>query len=475
MLGKKIFFVLYPFYLVITVLFLLVIIYRCSILLKQFYLEEARDSLEKSFAMTAPALEKMFSRGVPPDALKDNREYDKLSLIIAGHDGRIISRTEKSLEPGYELSAAPRGVYSLRDGEVYYWDTYSTDPSDAKAFYAAPIKTADGQAILIMTESLQPLFSFLNRITLFMFISGVTLIMLTGLILYFVLWYLSRPVLEIEERARLISGGNLNVKIPVPESGIMKELASALNNMTEQLKGRLRDITNQKNERDAIFLNMREGVLAFDMEMRLINVNRAAAELLKISPDSRGHIIHEVIRHSGLQEFMEKIAGEKISLESEFVFYNGKETYVQARGTVLNDSEGAAIGVLVVLTDITQPRRFEDMRRDFVANVSHEIKTPVTAIKGSIETLLDGAIDSPDDLTKFMGIIAKHADRLNDLVKDILTLSSVERDAASAEFNPVMSRLIEVIKTAGSLCAEKAGNKNVKINIDCQDALCVPL
>ena len=104
------------------------------------------------------------------------------------------------------------------------------------------------------------------------------------------------------------------------------------------------------------------------------------------------------------------------------------ERFMQAHGTVLRDESGHAIGALVVLNDVTRLRRLETVRREFVANVSHELKTPITSIKGFVETLLEGAYRNPEEALNFLGIVAKQADRLNAIIEDLLMLSRLEQE-----------------------------------------------
>ena len=109
------------------------------------------------------------------------------------------------------------------------------------------------------------------------------------------------------------------------------------------------------------------------------------------------------------------------------ILHGDHEGVLQARGTALHDAQGRGIGAVMVLNDVTDFRRLEHIRRDFVANVSHELKTPITSIKGFVETLLDGAMHNPDDAERFLQIVAKQADRLNAIIEDLLSLSKIEQ------------------------------------------------
>ena len=115
-------------------------------------------------------------------------------------------------------------------------------------------------------------------------------------------------------------------------------------------------------------------------------------------------------------------------VEEDFVLSGADgEKYIMATGTTIKDRNSKVLGAVIVLSDVTKLRMFERMRKEFVANVSHELRTPVTSIKGSVETLLDGAIDYPNDARKFLGIIASQAERLGSIINDLMSLSRIEQ------------------------------------------------
>jgi two-component system, OmpR family, phosphate regulon sensor histidine kinase PhoR len=144
----------------------------------------------------------------------------------------------------------------------------------------------------------------------------------------------------------------------------------------------------------------------------------------------------------------------------------GEERFLQAHGAPLRDATGMEIGVLVVLNDITRLQRLENIRRDFVANVSHELKTPITAIKGSVETLLGGAMDEPDSAPRFLDIIARQADRLNAIIEDLLALSRIEQGEEKGGIQLVPAVIGEVIQSALQSCQIKARDKQVRLVAD---------
>jgi two-component system phosphate regulon sensor histidine kinase PhoR len=125
----------------------------------------------------------------------------------------------------------------------------------------------------------------------------------------------------------------------------------------------------------------------------------------------------------------------------------------------------------VVFNDATQIRRLENMRRDFVANVSHEIKTPLTAIKGFVETLHQGGVDNPEEAERFLGIIMKHVDRLNSIIEDLLSLSRIEQEDQRNEITLKKGPIHKVIQTAIQVCQAKADAKHIAVELNCPPGL----
>jgi two-component system phosphate regulon sensor histidine kinase PhoR len=149
---------------------------------------------------------------------------------------------------------------------------------------------------------------------------------------------------------------------------------------------------------------------------------------------------------------------------------NGRRL-LTARGTSLRDARGGALGTLIVLHDITQLRQLENTRRDFVANVSHELKTPITSIKGFVETLLAGALKEPDNAGNFLRIIAKQTERLNEIIDDLLSLSRLEQEAERGQIFLTGQKLKGVLESAVHVCRPKADAKKIDIAVACPETL----
>jgi len=158
-------------------------------------------------------------------------------------------------------------------------------------------------------------------------------------------------------------------------------------------------------------------------------------------------------------------------LEVEIEVHDNGSRFLQAHGAVLRGAAAESIGAVVVLHDVTRLRRLEQVRRDFVANVSHELRTPVTSIKGFVETLLDGAMNNPDELQRFLRIVATQTDRLNAIIEDLLTLSRIEQESERAEIPLSKTSIKSVLSAAMEVCGVKAAEKDIHIELNCQAEL----
>ena len=185
-----------------------------------------------------------------------------------------------------------------------------------------------------------------------------------------------------------------------------------------------------------------------------------------------GRNIEEIVRNPELQQFVQNtLQGKDLSVAADVFVINNGERFLQLHGTSLTDSKSQRNGAVIVLHDITQIHRLEEVRRDFVANVSHELKTPITSIKGFVETLQEGALNKPQEAKRFLEIIARHADRLNAIVDDLLSLSRLEEDSEKRRLFFENTYLRPVLVSAVELSKIKAEKKNITVELICDESI----
>jgi two-component system phosphate regulon sensor histidine kinase PhoR len=244
--------------------------------------------------------------------------------------------------------------------------------------------------------------------------------------------------------------------------------------MATQLQERFATITDQRNELDAVLSSMIEGVVAVDGQGRIVSINKAAASLLDIElSKGQNRNVEEVIRNVDLQNFINSTLNSKVPTEADISLPTKGDRLFQLHGASLPTRAGGRTGAVIVLNDITKMRRLENVRRQFVANVSHELKTPVTSIQGYVEALLEGAIKDPQQAERFLRIIAKHSDRLNSIIEDLLILSRLEEDRERKENSFEVTELKPVLASAIELASIKAEDKQMKIQLVCDEQIVV--
>jgi len=238
------------------------------------------------------------------------------------------------------------------------------------------------------------------------------------------------------------------------------------------LHGQIDQLRWQLNEQAAVLTSMAEGVIAVDPEGRVLNINPAAAAILRInSGGARGRHLIEVVRHAELERFVSAVLEQQDMLEGELELHEQPPVLLLLRGTVLRDAQGRQLGALVVLNDVTRLRRLENLRRDFAANVSHELKTPLTTVRGFVETLLDGAIDEPEHARRFLDIVMRHVDRLSAIIDDLLDLAKIEETSTHEQLQTAQVLLRDVLQTVVQMCTHQAASRAVTLELDCPPTL----
>jgi len=278
---------------------------------------------------------------------------------------------------------------------------------------------------------------------------------------------ITAPVGDLVAAARRIASGDVAAELPATDVAELAGLGDALVRLREQLVERGLTIGRQGTQQEAVLGSMVEGVLAIDGRRRIIGINRAAADLLGVESErAAGRPLQDVIRNPELRRFALTAIDCREPVEDDLVLHGLRDRTIRLRGTALRDASGAG-GAVVVLDDVTEMQRLEHIRRDFVANVSHELKTPVSSIKGFVETLLDGAVDDPDDARRFLGIIARQSDRLAAIIEDLLALSRIEQSETTGTLPVEPLPLAGIIDTAADDCRPRAVERRIALEVDC--------
>ena len=396
--------------------------------------------------------------------------------IIAGTGyeaplGTVLA--ESSTDPSKMVNHSDRPEFKMAmTGGTGVSIRHSGTLNEEMMYVAVPLNatgpvTAVIRAAIPLTTVNRALAALTARIVL----SAAVIALLAALVGLFISRRISSQVREIRDGAARLAGGDFTHKLYVPRTAEFASLAESLNQMAEELDEKIGKLTHERNEREAVLSSMVEGVLAVDPDERIIAVNAAAAGLIDGEPAAaEGRTVQEVLRNPDLQRVVAQTLSGQEPIEADIVLVvGGEERYLQANGTLLRGAgpDATAAGAVVVLNDVTRLKRLEAVRRDFVANVSHELKTPVTSIKGFAETLQDGALQDPEVAQRFVRIIAGQADRLNSIIGDLLVLSTLEQREGESRLSLAEADLCEVLKVAVEVCEPRAQVRHVQLQVDC--------
>lgn len=267
---------------------------------------------------------------------------------------------------------------------------------------------------------------------------------------------ITRPIKDLELATARMAEGKLDRRVSIKSHDEIGKLGKTFNNMADKLEITLNDSIDKQNKLEAILKSMDSGVIAVDNSYKVIMINPYAKLIFGINKDIIGQSLIDNIRDFDF----ENIFKEKIEDSSEIKILWPKERILRVRtADIINN--GAHIGTVAVVQDITDIKRLENMRSQFVANVTHELKTPLTSIKGFAETLR--YVDDGANKEKFLDIINDEADRLTRLIDDILTLSDIE---SYRELKRETVDVNEVITNVVQLVSNSAAKKNMNICLD---------
>ncbi len=283
---------------------------------------------------------------------------------------------------------------------------------------------------------------------------------------------LSASVMRVARGAAGFAAGDFRHRIARPASRELAAVTDAFNQMAGQIEHSIDQLRAHQHEQQAVLQSMGNGVLALDAEQRVLSVNRAAERMLSLDGQAaRGRLLQEVVREPDLHRFVAAVFAGTGKISGELAIRHGTRRTLEALAEPLDDEEGAAAGLVVVLNDVTQLRRLESIRNDFAANVSHELQTPITAIKGYVETLLDCEPPDATEQRRFLEIIARNADRLAAIVEDLLALARLEEPNTARVLERTDTRLAPLLASVAGQFERAASEKAVTLAVDVPDDL----
>ena len=436
------------------------------------------DASRRELLGQADYLDALLGPDVPPDRAEFGRQLRWLeqaagvrtTLILASGS---VDRDSRGRPEEFENQTGRPEIATALHGEAADAVRYNPGLDQRVLYLAVPIYRHDELfGAFYLSKPLGTIDAASAKLKAW--IAGLGLVLLASALL--LAWRsasnLAEPLVQLQDALSRFAHGQRGTRVTVPDAREPGELAETFNRTADLLQRQIAVLTQNNNEQKAVLASMAEGVLAVDDQERIISMNRASGRLLGLDQAQvQGRRLQEVVRNADLSRFVSRALTNHETIAADIVLLGERERVMQAHGSALHDVDGRAIGAVIVLNDVTDFRKLEMIRRDFVANVSHELKTPVTSIKGFVETLLDGAKDDPVDSERFLRIVAKQADRLHAIIEDLLALSKIEQSEDSEELQVESAPLRPLLESAITTCAATARDKEIEVILDCPPQL----
>jgi len=469
---RRLFWLIYPAQVLVVAVALGAVAHFTVHTVESFHLRRTASDLE---ARAALAMDRIAALDAPRDPARVDAVCDRMGrrtqtrYTVVRPSGIVIGDSEEDPAAMENHADRPeiRSALQRRTGR----STRYSATLECRMMYVAVPFIADGDRLQGVVRASMPLSdieaagaALRQRVWLAF---GSVLLMAAGVSL-FLSRRIARPIADMRDAASELSKRRFDLRLPSPHCREMQGLADAVNRLASDLHARITELTTERNQRNAMFASMREAVLALDARGRLVFANRAAGTILGVDTgDSLGRHLSELIRNEELFFLVDAAERSDESAQGDIPLRDARQSVLRAHATALVDADGARSGTLLVLDDVTETRRLQQVRRDFVTNVSHELKTPITSIAGFADTLLDGAVKDPADTERFLKIIAKQARNLTAVIDDLFTLASLEAPGQQRALRLEEQTALSVLRRAVEVCEPDAQAKGIAIRIRC--------
>ncbi len=438
--------------------------------------QTVRETLQtRGFLLRDLAL-KVFDAPAPQSLLPRIRSQSLVigtQMTLIRPDGTVVADSEDDPSRLQNYAGRPEIVEARQNGTVGTAVRISPRLGESTMYVAQPVQRQGEHLGYIRTA--MPLTVLRERLayvwrTVIIAGSGAAVVGLLFSILF--ARQVALPLQRMTDAATRLAGQYAPQPAFMRTQDEIENLTNAFDRMAYNLRDRMETIIKDRNQLLTVLGGMVEGVIAVDENECVTHMNQAAGTMLQVDPDmSIGKHVWEVTRVRAVIETLGSTVNDTEKISCEVRITQPQELTLKLNASPLWDSRGAAIGAVMVLHDVTDIRRLEHIRRDFVANVSHELKTPITTIKGFVETLRDGAMDDREHAYRFLDIIANNGDRLHAIIEDLLSLSRLEQTEQIAGLLRQEAVLNHVVETAVQSCSAKAESRQVTVTAACDPAL----
>lgn len=405
------------------------------------------------------------------DYMDKIKQITKARITIVDTKGNVIIDTEKDSST-MENHSGRQEIKAALEGNTGKSVRYSSTLKVDFIYIARPI-IYNGSVIgaVRLSKPLYEINILLKRLYINVFVAAIAGILAASLLGYKMAYNITKPIKEITYTASRIAGGRFDNHVNIQARDEIGILANSINDMASKLDDTFTSLQDKNTMLEAIMSSVVNGIIAIDSTERVLFMNTVAERLLNIKErDTAGKHLLQVIRNNSLDNYLKRVLHNKEFSDAEITIDDGKERVLKLYSNPIRQTGKSDIeGIIITIQDITELRKLENMRTEFVANVSHELKTPLTSIKGFAETLKTGGIDDKQDAARFLSIIEDEADRLTRLINDIMFLSEIEQKKAMTVKNKI--KVEKVIGEVLSMLKSQGEKKNIELLADIPEEL----
>ena len=428
---------------------------------RRWVIERTRETLERAAHEAKFRLPPMADWDRVADRLGEELGF-RVTLIDA--TGRVIGDSEvPGVElPGVENHASRPEVRAALAGRTGSATRLSRTINRELLYVAIPVDHAGPVAVLRLAEPLAALAAMNASLLRLSGIAALGALLLSAPLL---LWITSRQARRVRGLARIAArfgAGDFSRRALERPEDELGRLGAAVNRMAGDLEERISRLARERDETTQILARMSDGVALLDPEGRIVRANASLARLLDSATPAVGTGFREFVRSPELDELLAEAVASRRTLERDVRLWTPRSRLVRATATPLERVEGLAL--LLVLHDLTEIEQVNRMRQDFVANVSHDLRTPLTSVRGYAETLLDGGLEDAENRAGFVRIIRDQTERLQALVEDLMSLAELERPGASLRLERFDLR--EPVERQTTLARDRARRAGLSLELD---------
>ena len=468
-LFKQLFFTFIPIVL-IGIIALIVLVNQFT---RNFYFSQTTNDLRSRAQLISLTInDKSLESELIQQYVDDASLTGDMRITIVRNDGVVFGDSHKDHQQMDNHKNRPEILEAIQYGEGTS-NRYSSTIQEDQIYFALNPNNNENIYIIRVSVSLNELEDSMADLQSKILIIGFIIGIFCLLISFYFSKQLTTPLeamrLEAEKYVKTLK---LSTPIPIPKTKELASLAISLNQIAMELDKRIKKMQLDKTEKESILSSMQEGLLALNKKTEILSINDIAVDYLNIKKEiAVGVEISTLTKNKKLLSNIKKVSKKNTRIQQEIVIKGNKKRHFLISGSPLKRG-GKKSGVLMLINDITLQKQLESVRQDFVANVSHELKTPITSIIGYLELIDQGELNN-EQKKLFLNKVFNHTNRMNAIIDDLLKLSKIESQEDDNSIELMPSPLSQIIDGSVDDLNTPISKNNNKILVVCNESIMV--